>query len=835
MRSIPDRPARNSKILYIEDDPPSRILVRCLLEAQGYRIVDSEEGLAGIEAALREQPQLILLDLQLPDVDGQTVASILRTFPKLTGTPIVGITAHEGEGERERTLVAGCDGYITKPIDPDRFPGQIAEFLAGKREVISGGEPIYLRELNQRLICRLLVQLDTLRRLNEQTTRRASRLEAIHDAMYDLSSALGLTPLLDRLLPSLADALGAVEVTVELSHPPETHLTGRATTVEPGTADLTSIEWKFPLIVRYRPLGFIVARFANGDGAAVEDEHLFKIVANHVAIAVENARLLEVERAARLQTEAEQRRSAYLARVSEVLASSVDYERTVSQIAGLVIPELADACIVDLLERDSERLRRSVVAIGDPGRADLAAALREHAPTSIRAEHPVSRALRAGESVLTTLDVAESGLASMIIPIKTRERTLGALTLMSLDPARRYGPVDLALAEEVAWRAALVLDSGLLYHEAREADRHKSQFLVALAHELRTPLAPIVSAAEVIQQHETAAPEVHRLSQIIEQQARYQARILDDLLDLARVEYRRIELRRTPVDLRAVVTASLVTTRPAIEGRDHRLTVSLPDHPVIVLGDRTRLQQVAANLLSNAARYTPPGGRITATLEHEGDVAVLRVRDTGRGIPADMMRRIFEMFTRVERTESTAEKAGLGIGLALVRRLVALHGGTVEATSEGPNRGSEFIVRLPISGASAVTEPAPPAMVVAPRRLLLIEDSTETAEALRMALQKTGHRVDVAHSGPQGVQIALTSRPDAVVIHLGLPGMTGHEVARRIRAVMGDEVTLVALTAHSQEDDRRRTQEAGFDAHVLKPAGADEINEVLTRRPPRAT
>jgi signal transduction histidine kinase/DNA-binding response OmpR family regulator len=835
MRSIPNRPARNSKILYIEDDPPSRILVRCLLEAQGYRIVDSEEGLAGIEAALREQPQLILLDLQLPDVDGQTVASILRTFPKLTGTPIVGITAHEGEGERERTLVAGCDGYITKPIDPDRFPGQIAEFLAGKREVISGGEPIYLRELNQRLICRLLVQLDTLRRLNEQTTRRASRLEAIHDAMYDLSSALGLTPLLDRLLPSLADALGAVEVTVELSHPPETHLTGRATTVEPGTADLTSIEWKFPLIVRYRPLGFIVARFANGDGAAVEDEHLFKIVANHVAIAVENARLLEVERAARLQTEAEQRRSAYLARVSEVLASSVDYERTVSQIAGLVIPELADACIVDLLERDSERLRRSVVAIGDPGRADLAAALREHAPTSIRAEHPVSRALRAGESVLTTLDVAESGLASMIIPIKTRERTLGALTLMSLDPARRYGPVDLALAEEVAWRAALVLDSGLLYHEAREADRHKSQFLVALAHELRTPLAPIVSAAEVIQQHETAAPEVHRLSQIIEQQARYQARILDDLLDLARVEYRRIELRRTPVDLRAVVTASLVTTRPAIEGRDHRLTVSLPDHPVIVLGDRTRLQQVAANLLSNAARYTPPGGRITATLEHEGDVAVLRVRDTGRGIPADMVRRIFEMFTRVERTESTAEKAGLGIGLALVRRLVALHGGTVEATSEGPNRGSEFIVRLPISGASAVTEPAPPAMVVAPRRLLLIEDSTETAEALRMALQKTGHRVDVAHSGPQGVQIALTSRPDAVVIHLGLPGMTGHEVARRIRAVMGDEVTLVALTAHSQEDDRRRTQEAGFDAHVLKPAGADEINEVLTRRPPRAT
>lgn len=835
MRSMPDRPARNSKILYIEDDPPSRILVRCLLEAQGYRIVESEEGLAGIEAALREQPQLILLDLQLPDVDGQTVASILRTFPKLTGTPILGITAHEGEGERERTLVAGCDGYITKPIDPDRFPGQIADFLAGKREVISGEEPIYLRELNQRLICRLLIQLDTLRRLNEQTTRRASRLEAIHDAMYDLSSALGLTPLLDRLLPSLADALGAVEVTVELSHPPETHLTGRATTVEPGTADLTAIEWKFPLVVRYRPLGFIVARFANGEGADVEDEHLFKIVANHVAIAVENARLLEVERAARLQTEAEQRRSAYLARVSEVLASSVDYERTVSQIAGLVIPELADACIVDLLERDSERLRRPVVAIGDPGRADLAAALREHAPTSIRAEHPVSRALLTGEAVLTTLDVVDSSLATMIIPIKTRERTLGALTLMSLDPARRYGPVDLSLAEEVAWRAALVLDSGLLYHEAREADRHKSQFLVALAHELRTPLAPIVSAAEVIQQHESAAPEVQRLSQIIEQQARYQARILDDLLDLARVEYRRIELRRTPVDLRAVVTAALVTTRPSIEGRDHRLTVSLPDHPVVVLGDRTRLQQVAANLLSNAARYTPAGGQISATLEHDGDVAVLRVRDTGRGIPAEMLRKIFEMFTRVERAESTAEKAGLGIGLALVRRLVALHGGTVEAASEGPNRGSEFVVRLPISGASAAAEPAPTAMVIAPRRLLLIEDSTETAEALRMSLQKSGHRVDVAHNGPQGVQIALTSRPDAVVVHLGLPGMTGHEVARRIRAVMGSEVTLVALTARSQEDDRRRTQEAGFDAHVLKPAGADEINEVLTRRPPRAT
>jgi signal transduction histidine kinase/DNA-binding response OmpR family regulator len=828
MTGGPDRPAHGPKVLYIEDDAPSRLLIRCLLEAHRYRVLESDEGLSGIETALRETPRLILLDLHLPDVDGQTVAAILRSFPKLARTPIVGITAHEGAGLRERTLVAGCDGYITKPIDPDRFPTQIAEFLAGKREVVTDGEELYLRELNQQLVCRLLLQLDELRRLHEQTARRARRLEAVHDAMYDLSSAMGLAPLLDRLLPGLADALGASEVTVELSHPPGTHLSGRASAVPPAAVEATEIEWKFPLVVKDRPLGFLVARYRGGPPPTVEDEHLFKIVANHVAIAVENARLLETERTARLQTEAAERRAAYLARVSAILSSSLDLERTLSQIAGLAIPDLGGVCIIDFVERDGETIRRPVVAIADPTKAHLAAVLRDAGPATMSAEHPAAQVLRTGQAVI----MAES--TGMIVPLTAPDRVLGTLTLLPLEGAPRYGPADLNLAEDLASRAGLVLAAVGLYQELQQAHRRQDEFLASVAHQLRTPLAPILDAAEVIGHYQQAPPAVQRARQIIDQQVRHQARLVEDLLDLARIGRGGIELRLAPLDLCAVVTSALVMTRPAIESRGHRLTVSLPPQPLVVLGDQTRLEQVLVNLLTNAARYTPPAGQVSVSVEREGDVALIRVRDSGKGIPRHMLRTIFDMFTQVEPPGSPVDDAGFGIGLALVHRFVELHGGRVAASSEGLGRGSEFTVRLPASAAAVPAAPAGPGPgASSPRRLLIVEDNRDAADALRLALELHGHHVEVAASGSQGVSTALTSRPEVVLSDLGLPDMDGYEVARRIRAALGREVMLVALTGHGQPEDRRRSEEAGFDAYLLKPVSADEIGDVIARWPPR--
>jgi signal transduction histidine kinase len=653
------------------------------------------------------------------------------------------------------------------------------------------------------------------------------------------------------MLPGLAAPLGASEVIVELNEPPGTRLHGMNPASGSATAEVTPvIEWKFPLLVKGRALGFIVARYGPGAEPTPEDEHLFKIVANHVAIAVENARCLEAERAARAQTEQARRRAAFMARAGEMLAYSLDYDRTLALLGDIAVPDLGEVCLVDLLEPDGQAVRLSVVAIADAAKAHLAPALRSDDPWVLSDLHPAAQVIRSGESRVVP-EIGEELLralardgehlhelrelapvAGMIVPIRTPARVLGTITLLSLDPGRRYGSADLDLAQDLTSRAALALDNAALCRELKASDEHKNRFLAVLAHELRTPLAPILSTAEVIRHYEEGIPAVRRARQIIEQQVRHQARILDDLLDLTRFSQGKMEVQQLPVDLRAVVHNAVTMTGSAIEGRSHRLSVSLPAEPLVVLGDATRLEQVMVNLLTNAARYTARGGDIAVIGDRQGDVAVIRVRDTGEGIPPQMLSSIFEMFAQIERAE---RPVGVGIGLALVRRLVERHGGTVEAGSEGPGRGSEFVVRLPLVAEAVSEAPSapPPAALppsAPPRRLLLVEDDQDAAEALRLVLELEGHTVDVVHTGLRGVELAITRRPEVALIDVGLPEMDGYEVAQRIRAALGRGIVLVAITGHGQPDDRRRALEAGFDAHILKPAGFEEIARVLTQR-----
>ena len=301
VRATDQRP----KILYIEDNRENRMLVRAVLEAAGYVIAEAEDGLAGIEAAVREQPALILLDINLPGVDGYEIVAILKSFPNLAATPVVAVTAYAMQGDRQRTLVAGCDGYIQKPINVDAFPRQVAEFLAGKRERIeSREEGVYLRELNQRLVYRLLNQVEELKRLNQHFVRRAGQLADLHHAVQDITSELGVPEMLERLLRGVSRAIGTTSLRVDLEEPagvsvvvrgdgadqPRSVLAG--TGGEP-TDDWAEVEWTLPLTVRDRQLGVMVARHALPPGAKADEEQLLKIVADQVAIAVENARLYE--------------------------------------------------------------------------------------------------------------------------------------------------------------------------------------------------------------------------------------------------------------------------------------------------------------------------------------------------------------------------------------------------------------------------------------------------------------------------------------------------------------------------------------------------------------
>jgi PAS domain S-box-containing protein len=369
----------------------------------------------------------------------------------------------------------------------------------------------------------------------------------------------------------------------------------------------------------------------------------------------------------------------------------------------------------------------------------------------------------------------------------------------------------------------------------READRLKDEFLAMLAHELRNPLAPIRNALHVMKQPAADVAAVQRVRDMAERQVQHMARLLDDLLDVSRISRGKIELRKEVLDVTAVVSRAVEAVRPLLAERQHRLTVSLPPAPLRVEADPTRLEQILANLLNNAAKYTDPGGHVSLTAEQTGGEVVLRVRDTGIGIAPDMLPRIFGLFVQAERRLDRA-RGGVGIGLTLVKRLVEMHGGTVEADSAGPGRGSEFVVRLPLhrvdggrwtvdSGdtSSPSTVHRPPSTL----RVLVVDDNVDAADSVALLMRMDGHEVRTAYDGPTALRVAPEFRPQVVLLDIGMPGMDGYEVARRLRGEFGREVLLVAMTGFGQEEDRRRATEAGFDHHLVKPADPAALDDIL--------
>jgi PAS domain S-box-containing protein len=363
----------------------------------------------------------------------------------------------------------------------------------------------------------------------------------------------------------------------------------------------------------------------------------------------------------------------------------------------------------------------------------------------------------------------------------------------------------------------------------RETDRRKDEFLATLAHELRNPLAPISNALALIARPDgiTALP---RLLPVINRQVNYMIRLVDDLLEISRITSGKIELRPAPTALAVVLRNAVEASMPLINEKRHKLSVFIPETPLIILADIVRLEQVFTNLLNNAARYTGEGGQIWLTARQEGGSAVVSVRDNGIGILAGMLPRLFDMFVQ-ERRHGIGAQEGLGIGLNLVYRLLQMHGGTIEAISEGKDRGSEFIVHLPLSEVSArakSTEPEKPALPPKGMRILVVDDNHDAAEVLSMLLESTGINVQVVNSGPAALAALPDYQPNIILMDIGMPGMNGYEVARRIREQPRyDDITMVALTGWGQEEDRRQSEDAGFDHHLTKPVDFKLLKELI--------
>ncbi len=373
----------------------------------------------------------------------------------------------------------------------------------------------------------------------------------------------------------------------------------------------------------------------------------------------------------------------------------------------------------------------------------------------------------------------------------------------------------------------------------KDVNRRKDEFLAMLAHELRNPLAPIRNAAQVLRVHAAGIPQIEWARAVIERQTRHLVRLVDDLLDVSRMVRGQIALQSVPVELAEIVRHAVETSRPLIRKRKHRLTVQLPECSVRLQGDLTRLAQVIANLLNNAAKYTDEGGNIWLEARVEGQQATISVRDTGVGIAPALLPRVFDLFTQAERTLDRAQ-GGLGIGLTIVKRLVEMHDGSIEARSDGVAKGAEFIVRLPILGQQQFVAPtgARPAdaTVRAPLRILIVDDNVDAADSIAMLLEMEGHKTLTVNGAQEALVAADTFRPDVVLLDIGLPEMDGYEVARRLRATNAIErMRLVAVTGYGQPADRKRAADAGFDEHLVKPVEPSVLNELLRSLQPRSS
>ena len=439
-------------------------------------------------------------------------------------------------------------------------------------------------------------------------------------------------------------------------------------------------------------------------------------------------------------------------------------------------------------------------------------------------------------------EVLDKGHAEMDVRFrhfKTGQALWMAYKILRLDDPRGQPVAIATVSQDVTERRRMEDSLRGLAAALAEADRRKDEFLATLAHELRNPLAPLSNTLEILKRSSGPDASVRRGLDTMERQLEQLVRLVDDLLDLSRITHNRIELRKRPVELASVLRQAILAAQPLADAARHTIEVNVPSEPIYLHADPVRLTQVFGNLLNNSCKYTPPGGTIRVTAQRDDHSAVVTVTDTGIGIPRDKLASIFDMFAQVDQSLEQSQ-GGLGIGLTLVKRLVEMHGGSVEAQSAGEGLGSAFVVRLPAP--LDVAHVAPPAASEiqtsgATHRILVVDDNEDSADSLAMLLQLTGHEVFTAHDGHSALDAAEQQRPDVVLLDIGLPALSGYDVCRRIRQEpWGKTMVLIALTGWGQDEDRRRSQEAGFDGHLVKPVDHTRLLALLaTLSEPRTT
>jgi signal transduction histidine kinase/ActR/RegA family two-component response regulator len=546
----------------------------------------------------------------------------------------------------------------------------------------------------------------------------------------------------------------------------------------------------------------------------------------------------------------------FIAEASEMLASSLDYETTLKNVAQLAVPQLADWCVVHIVEEGRHPQQLAAAHLGQ-SKLELLGEINRLYPAGLNTAHGYPLVVRTGEPELISeitdaqlADVArdeahlkmllELGLKSTLcVPLIARGRTLGAITFATAESGRIYNPSDLALAENLAHRAATAVDNARLYQEAQRANRVKDEFLATLSHELRTPLTPILGWVHMLRGGTLNAEELERGLVVIEKNSQTLTRLINDLLDMSAVLSGKMRLERLPVALSAAVKESVETIRPLAERRGINLETTLcDDGQVIVNGDRTRLVQIFSNILANAVKFSDAQKGVRVRCEADEKEARVIIVDDGHGITPEFLPFVFERF-RQEDSSKTRSHGGLGIGLALVKSFVEAHGGRVTAESAGSGRGSRFTVRLPRFVAAPSNDKRITKEVAAQTRLrninvLVVEDSLDTLEMLRKALMSRGYSVTQCESAADALRAASSTNFDIIISDIGMPEVDGYELIRRLRTLPHlSDVPAIALSGYAAQRDIDEALVAGFNAHLAKPVDRDtlvaKIEQLLKR------
>jgi len=705
-----------SNILIVDDLPEKLLVFGTVLEDLGQNLVFVNSGSEALREVLNREFAVILLDVNMPDIDGFETAALIRKYKRSAHTPIIFITAYTDEIQTAKGYSLGAVDYILSPVVPDVLRSKVKVFV----------------DLHQ-----------MQRRVRRQADERV--------------------------------ALVAAE-------------------------------------------------------------------------------------AARRVAEDNDRRSKFLSHASRVLSGSLDVSIGTQLLLELVVPEVASFALLQLMEDGSAQAQVTVGHSRDGG--PLTVVSTPHAGLPPTVQQALEEAVVGKQRVavqtapLRRVSSESFGLSgplvlrtAVVVPLMIGERVLGVLLVGAQESEAGHAARDWAALEELASRAAIAFENAHLYRslqaeiierrtaeaELQEANQRKDEFLAMLSHELRNPLAPIRNALEVIRRIAPPDPKFTWAGDVMDRQVRHLTRLVEELLDVARISQGKIQLNRESVDLAAVIAQSVETAQPFIDARGHTLTVKLPDTPVRLQGDFARLAQVVSNLLHNAAKYSDDGGRIQVELSVQDGEALIVVRDNGIGIEAALLPRMFDLFAQGTRSLDRMQ-GGLGVGLTLARRLVELHGGHVSAKSEGARKGAEFHVCIPcvsvVHGADdgdvAVTSTRP----TLGRRILIVDDNQDAAESVAQYLQLEGHEVKTVGDGMQALSCVPVFAPQIVVLDIGLPMLDGYEVARRMRMLPATRnALLVALTGYGQKEDQLRAKEAGFDRHFVKPTDPRVLVELIESWP----